>query len=107
MDEHTLTELEAICRRQYRTIETQKLHIWDIEEENRVLEASNAALLEEADKDHTRIEDLEHWCAHLQDLLDKEVAARETREQQYEVIKNKLGIFFRLALKIKHWLVRS
>ena len=54
-----------------------------------------------------RIDDLERWCGHLQGLLDAEVAQREEREQQYEKLEKKLGIFFKIARKIKRWLTRT
>ena len=37
-DQKTINDLRAICRQQYEAIEAQKLHIWDVEEENRVLQ---------------------------------------------------------------------
>ena len=106
-DQKTINDLRAICRQQYEAIEAQKLHIWDVEEENRVLREQNQELQDTADARQQRIDDLERWCGHLQGLLDAEVAQREEREQQYEKLEKKLGIFFKLAQKIKRWLTRA
>lgn len=106
-DQKTINDLRAICRQQYEAIEAQKLHIWDVEEENRVLREQNQELQDTADARQQRIDDLERWCGHLQGLLDVEVAQREEREQQYEKLEKKLGIFFKLARKIKRWLTRA
>ncbi len=106
-DQKTINDLRIICRQQYEAIEAQKLHIWDVEEENRVLQAQHQELLDTIDARQQRIDDLEHWCGHLQGLLDAEVAEREAREQQYQMLEQKLGIFFKIARKIKRWLTRT
>lgn len=106
-DQKTINDLRAICRQQYEAIEAQKLHIWDVEEENRVLQEQHQQLLDTIEARQQRIDDLERWCGHLQGLLDAEVAQREEREQQYEKLEKKLGIFFKLARMIKRWLTRA
>lgn len=106
-DDKTINDLRAICRQQYEAIEAQKLHIWDVEEENRVLQAQNRDLREHAEKSQNRVDELERWCTHLQGLLDTEIAEREAREQQYQMLEKKLGIFFRIARRIKQWLTRA
>lgn len=106
-DQKTITDLRVICRQQYEAIEAQKLHIWDVEEENRVLRQQNETLAETTKQKQARIDDLERWCGHLQSLLDVEIADREEREAQYQKLEKKLGIFFRIARKIKRWLTRT
>ena len=105
-DQKTINDLRAICRQQYEAIEAQKLHIWDVEEENRVLQAENRELVDTLEARTKRIDDLERWCGHLQGLLDEEVARREEWEEAMAKLEKRLGIFFKIARKIKRWLTR-
>ena len=68
----TVSELEQICQQQCEEIEKQKVQIWDLEEELRVLSKKPVARQETIDKQTSRINELEAWCTHLQKSLDKE-----------------------------------
>lgn len=101
----TVSDLEEICRRQYEEIENKSIQIWDVEEENRILRCS----LEEKEKDLEkrihRIDELEKWCTHLQSIIDRHEADLEKRNRQYQMLEKKLGIFFKIARKLKRWIV--
>jgi len=103
--EITVSDLEEICRRQYEEIENKDLQIWDVEEENRVLRRSLEETEKELEQRLHRIDDLERWCTHLQAIIDRHEADLEKRNQQYQALEKKLGIFFKIARKLKRWIV--
>lgn len=70
--QNTSSDLETICQQQYELIERNKVQIWDLEEEARVLRDKTVALQTVIDKQLGRINELEAWCTHLQRCLDQE-----------------------------------
>lgn len=73
-DEQKLfSELELICQKQKREIEKLRLQLWDIEEENRVLQRKIENQQKEIEVKEYRICELETWCTHLQSIIDKDI----------------------------------
>lgn len=96
--QNLLHELETICRQQYEEIEKKKMQLWDMEEENRVMQRCIADHEKKEQELQNRIDDLERWCGHLQSIIDKE---SNRRAKLYEKLEKRFGILFRIARKIK------
>ena len=70
-DNQTLqTDFEALCLHQKETLTRQKVQIWDLEEEIRVLNRQIQAMEASADKAQEKIDKFELWCDHQQTLLN-------------------------------------
>lgn len=104
-EKNICSELEAICRQQYEEIAKKKLQLWDVEEENRVLHCRIDEYQKTVDKYVDRVNELERWCTHLQGIIDKEMEEKKKRENKYQLLEKRLGIFFKIARKIKRMLV--
>lgn len=103
--QNALIELETICRKQYVEIEKKKIQLWDMEEENRVLQHTVERYRETEKKHVDRIDELERWCSHLQGIIDTQAEEKRVREEKYILLEKRFGIFFKIARKIKRMLV--
>lgn len=101
-----IPELEEICQQQYDEIEKKKMLVWDLEEENRLLNVRTAQLETKLDEKQNRIDDLERWCAHLQGIIDANAEKEAQHRTQMERIKKRLGILCPIAQSVKRWLCR-
>lgn len=88
--------MKKICQRQYIEIEAHKVQLFDIEEENRVLNLQIANLHELNEQYRNRINELEQWCGHLQSVIDRyELKLNKIRERHsniYKIAKKILGL---------------
>lgn len=67
--------------------------VWDLEEENRLLNVRTAQLETKLDEKQNRIDDLERWCAHLQGIIDANAEKEAQHRTQMERIKKGWGSF--------------
>ena len=74
--------MEQICQQYYEENERNKILLWDLEEENRVLCRKLTEQQLEMDKLHQNIDELEAWCKHLQNALDHERLTRKADETE-------------------------
>ncbi len=86
-------DLRKICESQYIELEIKKIQLMDVEEENKVLSERVKTLTESAEKDKTRIEDLERWCGHLQGIID-------ANTEKLDKLEKRFGIFYKIAKKL-------
>lgn len=129
--------MEQICQQYYEENERNKILLWDLEEENRVLCRKLTEQQLEMDKLHQNIDELEVWCKHLQNALDHERLTRKADETEilarcFQIAQNKeqerkieelqlwcnhlqsdldkernSSILLRIALKIKKMLAKA
>ena len=99
--QNLLHELETICRQQYEEIEKKKIQLWDMEEENRVMQRCVADHQKKEQELQSRIDELERWCGHLQSIIDRDAVHTKRRVERYEKMEKRFGILFRIARKIK------
>lgn len=99
--QNLLHELETICRQQYEEIEKKKIQLWDMEEENRVMQRCVEDHKKKEQALQNRIDELERWCGHLQGIIDHDAEEKKQRVERYEKMEKRYGIFFKIARKIK------
>ena len=85
---------ESVMQNYLQQIEKNRVQIWDLEEENRVLNERYIAMKNEIAEKDERIQELEDWCEHLQDSLDG--------ERKY----NPFNFIYRVLRKIKRAIFR-
>lgn len=92
----SIDAIKKICQQQYMEIEARKVQLFDIEEENRVLNLKIANLHELNEQYKNRINELEQWCRHLQSIIDKyELKLNKIKEKHsniYRIVKRILGL---------------
>lgn len=92
-----INDLELLCKKLSDDVEKNEINLWIIEEENNALHAKISFLNDLIEKREKRINDLELWCGHLQQLLDEANAI---------VNAKKTSIILRILRKIKHMLIK-
>ena len=99
--QNLLHELESICRQQYEEIEKKKIQLWDMEEENRVMQRCVEDHEKKEVQLQNRIDELERWCGRLQGIIDVEAEEKNRQIERYEALEKRYGILFKIARKIK------
>lgn len=90
-------DLELLCQKLRDEVEKKEISLWVIEEENNTLHAKIVFLNDLIEKREKRIDDLEAWCRHLQQLLDEANAI---------VNAKKSSVIWRIFRKIKRMLIK-